>query len=87
MKFQPLRDNVAIKILKHEETTESGLYVPTDINEPSLGLVEAVGEDVKDIKAGDTVIYTKGSGISYKHMNDDYLILSVKYISGKKIGE
>ena len=87
MKFEPLRDNVALKIIKQEEKTESGLYVPSNNNNPDLGLVEAVGEEVKDIKVGDVVIYTKGCGISYKHLNEDYLVLSVKYVVGKKIGE
>lgn len=87
MRFEPLRDNVAIKLLEQEETTESGLYVPSNNANPDLGLVEAVGEDVKNVKVGDIVMYTKGSGISYKHLNNNYLILSVKYILGKKIEE
>ena len=85
MIFEPLRDNVAIKLVKQEETTESGLYVPSSSSGPDLGLVEAIGEDVKDIKVGDTVMYMKGSGISYKHLSEDYLILSSKYIVGKKL--
>lgn len=84
MKIQPFGEKVAIKVLKQEEVTESGLIVSSSSNKSNRGIVEALGEEVKDyIKVGDIVIFNLGSGVSYTDGNEDYKILNVRDILGK----
>jgi chaperonin GroES len=85
--LQPLEDRIVVKPGEGEEMTASGLVIPDTAKEkPQEGEVIAVGpgrfEDGKripmDVKAGDTVIYSKYGGTEVKLGGDDYLILSAR---------
>jgi chaperonin GroES len=85
--LQPLEDRIVVKPGEGEEMTASGLVIPDTAKEkPQEGEVIAVGpgrfEDGKripmDVKAGDTVIYSKYGGTEVKLEGDDYLILSAR---------
>ena len=86
MEIQPFGDRVVIKVVQPETKSEGGLIMATSKQASNRGIVEAVGENVTgNIKAGDTVIFNLGSGVSYSTSSADYKILSVKDILGKII--
>ena len=88
MKIQPFGERITIKVIAQEETTESGLIVATSKEKSNKGIVEALGEEVKDyIKVGDTVIFTPNAGTSYSDGSGDYKILNVREVLGKVVGE
>ena len=85
--LKPLEDRIVVKPLEEEETTVSGIVIPDTAKEkPQEGKVVAVGpgrfEDGQrvpvDVKAGDSVIYSKYGGTEVKVEGDEYLILSAR---------
>lgn len=88
--LRPLDDRVVVQSVEAEETTESGLVIPDTAKEkPQQGQVLAVGpgpvtdhgERIPvDVKAGDTVVYSKYGGTEIKLDGEDYLILSSRDI-------
>ncbi|EFD93404.1 co-chaperone GroES [Megasphaera lornae] len=88
--LKPLGDRVIIRVLEQEEKTAGGIYLPDTAKEkPSRGEVVAAGpgkmtDDGKrvalDVKAGDTVIFSKYAGTEVKFEGTDYLIVSERDI-------
>jgi chaperonin GroES len=85
--LEPLEDRIVVKPGEAEETTVSGIVIPDTAKEkPQEGEVVAVGpgrfEDGTrvpvDVKAGDTVIYSKYGGTEVTVEGEDYLILSAR---------
>ena len=87
--LKPLEDRIVVKPSEEEETTASGIVIPDTAKErPQEGKVVAVGpgrfdEEGKnripvDVKAGDTVIYSKYGGTEVKVEGEEYLILSAR---------
>ena len=83
MKLVPLGDRVVIKQLEAEETTKSGIVLPTQAKEkPQQAEVVAVGpggivdgkEVQMQVKVGDKVIYSKYAGTEVK-LEDQELIV------------
>jgi chaperonin GroES len=89
-------DRVILKAAEGEEQTKSGIYIPDTAKEkPNEGTIIAVGPGRTtpegkllplDIKVGDTVIYSKFSGVEYTEDGEDYLILSADRDILAKIG-
>ena len=89
----PLGDRVVVQAIEQESQTRSGLVIPDSAKErPKEGKVVAVGEgrttdDGKriplDVKAGDTVVYSKFAGTEFSDEGEDYLILSERDILAK----
>lgn len=84
MQLKPLCDRVVIKQLEAEETTKSGIVLPTQAKEkPQEAEVVAVGpggmvdgKEVKmEVKIGDRVIYSKYAGTEVKIEKDEYIIV------------
>ena len=84
MTIKPLFDRIVIKELESEETTKSGIVLPTAAQEkPQMAEVIAVGPggkvDGKDVemqlKVGDKVIISKYAGTSVKMDGVDYTII------------
>ncbi len=84
MKLKPLGDRVVIKQLEAEETTKSGIVLPTQSKEkPQEAEVVAVGpgavEDGKvvpmQVNVGDKVIYSKYAGTEVKIDKEEYIIV------------
>jgi len=84
MKLKPLCDRVVIKQLEAEETTKSGIVLPSQSQEkPQQAEVVAVGpggmvdgKEIKmEVKAGDRVIYSKYAGTEVKLGEDEYIIV------------
>ena len=84
MKLKPLCDRVVIKQLEAEETTKSGIVLPSNSQEkPQQAEVVAVGpggmvdgKEIKmEVKVGDKVIYSKYAGTDVKLGEDEYIIV------------
>jgi len=85
MKIRPLQDRVIVKRLDSEEKTAGGLFIPDTAQEkPVQGKVIAVGAGKLgkggkalpvDVKAGDTVLFSKYSGTEVKLDGDEHLIM------------
>lgn len=84
MKIKPLKDRVVIKYSEEEaEKTAGGLYVPDVAKEkPQKGTVEAVGSEVKELKAGNQVLFDKYSGSKIKLNGTEYLIVKEEDVLG-----
>ena len=84
MKIKPLKDRVVIRYSEEqEEKTAGGIYVPDVAKEkPQKGTVEAVGVDVKEVKAGNQVLFDKYSGSKIKIDNIEYLIVKEEDLLG-----
>jgi len=88
--LKPLDDRVIVQASEAEEVTASGLVIPETAKEkPQQGHVIAVGpgrttekgERVPlDVKAGDTVVFSKYGGTEFKLEGEEYLILSARDI-------
>ena len=84
MKIKPLADRGVIKMLESEETTKSGIVLPSSAKEkPQMAEVLAVGpgglvdgKEVKmEVKVGDKVIYSKYAGTEVKLDDEEYIIV------------
>lgn len=92
MKIRPLQDRLIIKRVAEENKTKGGIIIPDSAKEKPLeGLVIAVGngkimEDGKvralDIKAGDTILFSKYAGTEIKIDGEDHLILREEDVLG-----
>jgi chaperonin GroES len=75
MKLQPLADRIVMEQLDAEEKTASGIVLPDSAKEkPKMAKVLAVGKDVKEVKAGDTVLYKSYGPDDVKVDGHEYLI-------------
>jgi chaperonin GroES len=85
MNLKPLGDRVIVKQAEAETQTKSGLILADTAKEkPQKGTIIAVGDGklndkgeriALDVKAGDTVIYSKYGGTEVKVEGEEYLIL------------
>ena len=84
MKIRPLKDRVVVTCSEDAmEKTSGGIYVPDVAKEkPQQGKVEAVGSEVKEVKAGNTVLFDKYSGSRIKLDNVEYLIVKEEDLLG-----
>ncbi|HAK59173.1 MAG TPA: co-chaperone GroES [Nitrospiraceae bacterium] len=81
--FKPLKDRVFVSYTAELEKTSGGLYIPETAKEkPQSGKVEAVGEEVKQIKMGDTVLFDRYSGSKINLDNAEYLIVKEEDVLG-----
>jgi len=94
MKLQPLEDRIVVRPGESEETTASGLVIPDTAKEkPQQGEVLAVGPGRRaentgeliplDIKAGETVVYSKYGGTEITIDGEDLLILTSRDVLAK----
>ena len=84
MKLVPLGDRVILKQVEAEETTKSGIVLPTQAKEkPQQAEVIAVGpggmvdgkEVTMQVKIGDKVIYSKYAGTEVKLDGTEFMIV------------
>ena len=92
MKLVPLFDKVVIQHIEANETTASGIFLPSSAQEkPQMAKVVAVGEggviDGKEInmivKTGDIVLYSKYAGSEFKIEGESYVIIRQSDILAK----
>ncbi len=65
--IKPLPKGVLAKPIEPSTKTASGIYLPEGVAEKTNeAVVEAIGEDVKNVKVGNTIIYKSYSSNDYK---------------------
>jgi chaperonin GroES len=85
MNFNPLGDRVLVKVQELQTQTASGIYIPDNASQekPTQAEVIAIGNDVKDVKVGDNIVYTKFARTATVTLdNQDYLVMEVAEILG-----
>lgn len=92
MKIRPLQDRIIVKRLEGEEKTKGGIIIPDSAKEkPMEGKVIAVGKGklndsgeriAPDVKAGDTVLFSKYAGTEVKIDSEEHLIMREDDILG-----
>ncbi len=84
MNIKPLGTRVLLKEIESEETTKSGIVLPSNAKEkPYMAEVVEIGSgEMKDgkevkmvVKKGDRVLYNKYSGTEVKLENEKYLLV------------
>ena len=78
--LKPLGDRVIVKLTEVEETTKSGIVLPTSAKEKSsIAEVIAVGPGTHDftmtLKVGDKVVCSKYAGTEIKYEGLEYTII------------
>lgn len=83
MNFKPLGERILVERLEEDTKTASGIIIPDNAKEkPLMGVVKAIGSEVKDVKNGDKVVFGKYSGTEVKLENTEYLILKLEDVLG-----
>lgn len=81
--IKPLGDRVVAIKEEAKTQTASGILLPEVAKEqPVVAEVVAIGEDIKNIKTGDKIVYTEYRAADLKINNKNYLILKAEDILG-----
>lgn len=85
--FQPLNNNILVKVESDEEKTSSGIYIPDSAkSEDNQGEVVAVPPGGGDeVAVGDTVMFKTNNTVEIKDGDDLYLVMPFKNILGKYV--
>ena len=86
MQLSPIGERIVIHKLEKEETTASGIVLPSSAQEqPQYAEVGAISdkisnqEDYKDaVKIGDRVIYSKYAGTDVKLDGEEYIVIKIE---------
>ncbi len=86
MKLNPIGERIVIRKLEKEETTASGIVLPSSAQEePQYAEVVAISEKVKNddelkntVKVGDRVIYQKYAGTNVKFAEDQFVVVKLE---------
>lgn len=90
--FKPLGDRVVIEVVKREEKTSGGIYLPDSAKEkPMEGTVVSVGKGARDaqgnlipmeLKIGDRIVFGKWAGSEVKIEGKEFLIMKESDVMG-----
>ncbi|RST80373.1 co-chaperone GroES, partial [Aquibium carbonis] len=90
--FRPLHDRVVIRRAEGELVSKGGIIIPDNAKEkPQEGIVVAVGPGSRDdagklippdVRAGDTVLFGKWSGVEVKIDGEELLIVKEADVMG-----
>ena len=96
MKIRPLNDRILVQRIKEEEKTAGGIIIPDNAKEkPAEGTIIAVGAGklndageriTPQVKAGDTVLFSKYGGTDVRIDGEDYLIMREDDVLGIILG-
>ena len=75
MAIKPLADRVVAKKEAASNKTASGLLLGEAKEKSTVATVESVGPDVKNVKAGDRILYCEYSATEVKMDGTEYLIV------------
>ena len=80
--LQPLGEYVVVVGEEAATKTASGLYLPEkSADKPKIAKVVAVGQDVKDVKVGDRIVYkNEYEATNVKVGSDEYVVVYAKNI-------
>jgi len=77
-----LGQNIAIKKMEPEKATASGIILSGTKREAPLFAEVVACNEKAAVKVGDTVLFAKYAGISYKHEGEDLTIIHENDILG-----
>jgi chaperonin GroES len=76
MKLQPLADRIVARAIEADSKTASGILLPDSAKEkPQSAEVLAVGKEVKEVKVGDQILYSKYSPTEVKVEGVEVMLL------------
>ena len=86
MKINPIGERLVIKKLEKEETTVSGIVLPTSAQEqPQYAEVVAIGQAIENnadfkgvVGIGDHVIYSRYAGTEVKLEGQEYIVIKLE---------
>lgn len=82
MRFRPLGERIVVR-RTDEKTTKSGIILPDNSKEKPLeGTVMSIGDEVENIKIGETVLYGKYSGSDITIDGEDFILLMTEDVQG-----
>ena len=74
--LQPLGEYVVAQAEEADTKTASGLYLPDNATEkPKIAKIISVGKDVKQVKAGDKIVYKSYSTTEVKVGSEEYILV------------
>ena len=92
MNVRPLQDRILVRRVEEVEKTRGGIIIPDSAKErPLEGNVIAVGSGKRledgtlvklDVKAGDTILFTKYAGTEIKIEGEDHLMIREEDVLG-----
>ncbi|MDP2650368.1 MAG: co-chaperone GroES [bacterium] len=86
-KIKPLGDRVLVEPVEVDEKSPFGIIIPDTASKekPKQGVVIAVGEleEVKDVKVGDTVLFSDYGFDEVKIKDKEYYIIQSKNLLAK----
>lgn len=75
MQLKPLQDRVVAIKEEPQKMTKSGILLGDAKESPSYAVVESVGPEVKNVKAGDKIVYKQYSTTDVEIDEKKYIIL------------
>jgi len=78
-KFKPINDFVLVKVEEKKNTTDSGIFIPTEAQEKNQTAIVINAGKSLCLKEGDKVVYKKYMGIA---LDDTYLALKEEEVVG-----
>jgi chaperonin GroES len=92
MKFRPLHDRVLVRRLEQNDRTAGGIIIPDTAKEkPAEGEIVAIGSGVRDehgkltpldVKAGDTVLFSKWAGTEVTIDGEELVVMKESDVMG-----
>ena len=83
-KLQAVGSRIIVTPKQREETTESGIILSQMKEEvPTSGEVFSVGNKVKDIKVGDTVMFEQHGFTYFPYKGEEYFIMYEQSVIAK----
>ena len=78
--LKSIGENIIVSSVKNNEYERNGIIVKTNNNSNIIGNVVSVGEDVKEIKVEDKVLYSDNNARKILYENAEYYVLSEKNV-------
>jgi len=80
--LKPIKNNVLLKLLEKDLTTESGIILKSDVTQVNKGLVLEIGPDVTDVVVDETVLPNWNLAKKIKHDGEDLFVIKQDDIVG-----
>ena len=83
MNFRPLGKRVVVLKDEAESKTASGIILVDSAKEkPQTAVVKAIGEEIKELKVDDKIMFEQFRGTEFTLDGTEYLVLDLEHIIG-----